>query len=101
MLGEMLDRLNAMWGHPTLTFPMLGEVSFLSKMLGDATQQFHCFQMLDEMLCRLNTSADIVGIANAVSLKKFARYLHFYLGSQSQMHSSFTAYSNYNLHRNV
>ena len=38
-------------------------------MLGDGSQQFHCFQMLDEMLGHLNTSANIVGIAHAFSLK--------------------------------
>jgi len=39
-------------------------------MLGDGSQQFHCYQMLDEMLGRLNTSANIVGIAHALSLNK-------------------------------
>ena len=59
-------------------------------MLGDACQQFHCFQMLDEMMGCLNTSANIVGIAHAFSLKIIARYSHFDRGSRSQTHSSFT-----------
>ena len=54
MLGKILDGLNTMLGDPTLTFPMSGEVLFRSKMLGDSSQQFHCFQMLDETLDRLN-----------------------------------------------
>ena len=36
-------------------------------MLGDGSQQFHCFQILDEMLGRLNSSTNIVGIAYALS----------------------------------
>ena len=59
MLGEMLDPLNTMLGQPTLTFLMLGEVLILVKMLGDGRQQLLCFQMLDEMLDRFNTSANI------------------------------------------
>ena len=39
-------------------------------MLGDGSQQFHCFLMLDEMLGRLSTSGNIVGIAHAFSLKQ-------------------------------
>ena len=33
--------------------------------------------MLDEMLGRLNTSANIIDIAHAFSLKKITNYLHF------------------------
>ena len=47
--------------------------------------------MFDETLGRLNTSANIVGIAHAFSRKNVARYLHFDCGFQSQTHSSFTA----------
>ena len=57
--------------------------------------------MFDEILGCLNTSANNVDIAHAFSLKKIARTMHCDRGSQSQMYSSFTAYSNHNLHRNV
>ena len=67
MLGEVLDRLNTMVGNPTLTFPMLGQNCFWSKMLGVGSQQFHSFQKLDEMLGRLNTSTNIADIAHALS----------------------------------
>ena len=43
-------------------------------MFGDGCQQFHCFQMLDEVFDRLNPSAKIVGISNAFSLKKVADF---------------------------
>ena len=34
-------------------------------MFGDGSQQFHCFQMLDEALGLLNTSANIVGFVRS------------------------------------
>ena len=39
-------------------------------MLSDGSQQFHCFQMSDEMLGSLNTSASIVAFRMRSPLRK-------------------------------
>ena len=59
MLGEILGRLNTRFSHLKLIFLMLGEICSRSKMLSEGSQQFHCFQTLDEMLGGSNTSSFI------------------------------------------
>ena len=67
MLGEMLDRLTTMLGHPPSLSSMFGEVCQRSKMLDEYSQHFLCSEILGQLLDRLITSPNIVGYVSKLN----------------------------------